>query len=141
MFKKILVPIDGSHYSQRALVRALELAKVFEAEILVLHVTYTPEALGYTLAKDASVLQDQLAGSGEILLAATMAEIEKDGVQVRAKQLPGHPAAVIVEEAMREDSDLIVMGSRGFGPIAGPLLGSVSQRVLQRAKCSVLVVK
>ncbi|GAB6171603.1 universal stress protein [Paradesulfitobacterium aromaticivorans] len=141
MFKKILVPIDGSPYSHRALVTALDLAKVFQAEILVLHVTYTPEALGYTLAKDASVLQDQLAGSGEMLLTASLDEIERDGVEVRTKQLPGHPAAVIIEEAAREGVDLIVMGSRGYGPIAGPLLGSISQRVLQKAECPVLIVK
>ena len=141
MFKKILVPIDGSPYSHRALVTALDLAKVFQAETQVLHVTYTPEALGYTLGKDASVLQDQLAGSGEMLLIASLDEIERDGVEVRVKQVPGHPAAVIVEEALREGADLIVMGSRGYGPIAGPLLGSVSQRVLQKAECPVLIVK
>jgi nucleotide-binding universal stress UspA family protein len=58
-----------------------------------------------------------------------------------AIKIPGHPAAAILEEIEKEAFDLVVMGSRGYGPISGSLLGSVSQHVLRRAKYPVMIVK
>ncbi len=142
MFKKILVPTDTSEYSRRALFLALELAQLSGAEIILLHVTFTPEALGYALSNGIAVLQDQIEINGEQALAATLAGVNSTGqVKLRKKQRPGHPAVVILEEVELEKVDLIVMGSRGYGPMAGSVLGSVSQRVLQKASCSVLIVK
>lgn len=141
MFTKILVTTDGSENSQRALKVALQMAKQFEAEIELLHVTFTPEALGYTLSNGITVPQKQFDINGEQALLATLNAIDPENVPVRKKQIPGHPAAAILEEIKKEKFELVVMGSRGYGPLAGSLLGSVSQRVLHRAACPVLIVK
>ncbi|MHB1651365.1 MAG: universal stress protein [Desulfitobacteriaceae bacterium] len=141
MFKRILVPIDGSGDSRRALQQAVELAKLNDSEIILLHVLFTPEALGYMLSGGVTVVQDQLNVNGEVVLETTTKETDMSEVKVTKKLLPGHPAAIILEEIGAERIDLVVMGSRGFGPLAGSLLGSVSQRVLQKAECPVMIVK
>ena len=141
MFKKIMVPTDTSEYSRRALQTALDLAKICGSEIVLLHVTFTPEALGYTLSSGITVPQDQLDINGEQALVTTLDGVETGLVPIRKKQKPGHPVLVILEEIAKERIDLIVMGSRGYGPIAGSVLGSVSQRVLQKALCPVMIVK
>lgn len=140
MFKKILVPTDASEAARRALKTALELAKGFNSQILLLHVVYTPEALGYSLSSGISVPQEEIRICGREVLAATLDGIDIGTVNLVEKQKPGHPAAAILEEVHSGQFDLIVMGSRGYGPITGSLMGSVSQRILSKAECPVLMV-
>ncbi|HWQ42649.1 MAG TPA: universal stress protein [Desulfosporosinus sp.] len=142
MFKRILVPTDASEYSRRALMTALELARSVQAEIVLLHVSYTPQAYwGYTISYGITVTQEQLEQNGELALEATLAGIDSTSVVLSKKVESGHPVTVILEEIKKENIDLIVMGSHGYGPISGSVLGSVSQRVLQRASCPVLIIK
>lgn len=140
MFKKILVPTDTSKSAQRALMMAIELAKEFGSQILLLHVVFTPEALGYTLSSGISVPQEELNIYGREALTAAIAGIDTGNVSIEMKQLPGHPGTVILEEIESGHIDLVVMGNRGYGAITGTLLGSVSQRVLSKAKCPVMIV-
>ncbi|MCR6546903.1 universal stress protein [Dehalobacterium formicoaceticum] len=140
MLKKILVPTDGSEYSQRALLMAIDLGRQLQAEVILLHVAATPEALGYVLSKDAAVVQDQYVNS-EAVLATTMKDIDLEGVQLVTKKKPGHAAQEILNEIVDQDIDLIVMGMRGYSPIAASLMGSVSQKVLTKTKKPVLLVK
>ncbi|MHB8124556.1 MAG: universal stress protein [Desulfitobacteriaceae bacterium] len=142
MFKKILVPTDASEFSRRALTTALALARLFKAEIELLHVTYTPQAYwGYTVSYGLIISQDELDRNGELALEAAIAEIDLSDVQLKKCLDSGHPVSVILDEIKKENIDLVVMGSHGYGPITGSVLGSVSQRVLQRAKCPVMIVK
>lgn len=141
MFKTILVPTDASEAAQRALLVALELAKRFCSRIVLLHVVFTPEAMGYTLSSGISVLQEEISIYGREALSSALAEIDIGNVLIEKKQLPGHPAATILQEIENAHIDLVVMGNRGYGPIAGTLLGSVSQRVLTKAACPVMIVK
>lgn len=142
MYKKILVPTDASDPARRALMVAVGLAQKLGSGILLLHVVFTPEAMGYTLSRGTSVPQEDWAGYGkDVALTAALAEIEAGDVPLEKKWLPGQPGAVILEEIERSHIDLVVMGSRGYGPLAGSLLGSVSQRVVSRAKCPVLIVR
>lgn len=141
MFAKILVPTDGSAYSRRALVMALEISRQSNSEIVLLHVVVTPEALGYVLSKDATVVQQQSNVSGEAALTATCKDLDIEGVKLAMKQASGHPASVILDEIIKEDIDLIIMGCHGYGPLAGTLMGSVSQKVLMKTKQPVLLVK
>ncbi len=141
MFKKILVPSDASEPAQRALLKAVEIAKEFASQIVLLHVVYTPEALGYTLSEGISVPQDELSIYGKEALTAAIAGIDMGNILIEKKQLPGHPGKVILDEIESGDFDLVIMGNRGYGAIAGSLLGSVSQRVLNKAKCPVMIVK
>lgn len=141
MFKKILVPTDGSDNSKQAFAIAVQMAQQFHSEIELLHVTFTPEALGYVLSTGVAVVQEQFDINGEQSLLSTLNSIDTGNVQILKKQLPGHPASVILQEITEEKIDLVIMGSRGYGPISGSLLGSVSQRVLHNARCPVLIVK
>jgi len=142
MFKKILVATDASEYSRRALRTALEIARTFNAEVELLFVTYIREAYwGYNVAYGILVPQEQIDEAGELALEATLEGIDLGDVSLRKKKEQGYPATVILEEIVKENIDLVVMGSHGYGPIVGSVLGSVSQRVVQRAECPVLIVK
>ena len=142
MYKKIMVPTDASEYSRRALITALELARKFQAEVVLLFVTYTPEAYwGYNPAYTIEISKEQIEETGKHTLMAALAGIDVGDVPLQKQTIAGHPSNVILAEIVNQDIDLVVMGSHGYGPIAGSVLGSVSQRVLRKATCPVLVVK
>lgn len=142
LFKKILVPTDASDYSRRALETALKLARSLQAEVELLHVSYTPQSyLGYTISYGITVTQEQLDENGEMAIEATLLDTDTSGVVLTKKVESGHPVAVILEEIKKGNFELVVMGSHGYGMIPGSLLGSISQRILQRSNCPVLIVK
>jgi len=142
MYKRIMVPTDASEYSRRALMTALELARKFQAEVVLLSVMYTPEAYwGYNPAYTIEISQEQIEETGEQTLMATLEGIEVGDVSLKKKKIQGHPSTIILEEISNQTIDLVVMGSHGYGPIAGAVLGSVSQRVLRKSTCPVLIVK
>lgn len=142
MFKKILVPTDGSESSRAAFSKAIELAKLSDAEICLFHVTFTPQAYwGNNLAYGVSISEKELEQLGKNVIDETMKGIDAANVKVTPLIVSGSPAQKIVQEVQKQKTDLVVMGSHGHGPFAGAFLGSVSQRVLQKAKCPVMVVK
>lgn len=142
MYKKILVPTDASEYSRRALNAAIELAKCFQAEITLMHVTLTPQAYwGYTLSYGITVTQENLTQNGELALEASLFGISTDGVKLTTVLEMGHPVKKILEQIQKDNIDLVVIGSHGYGPILGSVLGSVSQRILQKATCPVLLIR
>lgn len=142
MFKRILVPTDASDHSRRALKKAIELAETIHAEVLLLHVSYTPQAYwGYTVSYGITVSQEQLEQNGELALEATLAGMDTSQVVINKRVESGHPLTVILEQIEKENIDLVIMGSHGYGAITGSVLGSISQRVLHRVNCPVLIVK
>jgi len=142
LFKKVLVPTDASEYSRRALKMAIELARSVQAEVVLLHVSYTPQAYwGYTISYGITVTQEQLDQNGELALDATLNGIDSEQVVIHKRVESGHPVTIIVDQIKKDNIDLVIMGSHGYGAIAGSVLGSVSQRVLQRASCPVLIIK
>lgn len=142
MFKKILVPTDGSDYSKRSLKTALELARTLQAEVELFHVTYTPQAYwGYTVSYGITITQEELNRNGQIALDVTLEGLDTEGVRIKTDLASGHPVNKILEEIEKEKIDLIIMGSRGFGVVAGSVFGSVSQRVLVKATCPVMIIK
>lgn len=142
MFKKILVATDASEYSRRALQTAVDLAQKFQAEIILLFVAYTPEAYwGYNSAYSIQITKDEIEEKGWLTLGAALEGIDLKNVPLKKRMIQGHPSNVILEEIEKGSIDLAVMGSHGYGPIAGAVLGSVSQRVLRKAACPVLIVK
>jgi len=121
---------------------ALELARSVQAEVVLLHVSYTPQAYwGYTISYGITVTQEQLDQNGELALEATLSGIDSEQVVIHKIVESGHPVTMIVEQIKKDNIDLVIMGSHGYGAIAGSVLGSVSQRVLQRASCPVLIIK
>ena len=138
--KKILVATDASEYSKRALKTALELARKFNSEVELLFVMHMPIMYDFS-AYNYIVSPEQIEEEGELALGATLEGIDISNVTLSKKKIQGDPAKVILQELEDQDFDLIVMGSHGYGAIAGSILGSVSQKVLHGAKCSILIVK
>jgi nucleotide-binding universal stress UspA family protein len=137
MFRKILVAVDGSPQSHAALRLALDMAQRYRASLCLLHAfPHVSDLLGtpqyeHLLAARALI--------GETLLDSARTEIG-DEAPVETQLIEGPPAPAILRVAQEEGYDLIVLGSRGQGQLAGLLLGSVSSAVAQRADCPVLIV-
>ncbi|AFM39724.1 universal stress protein UspA-like protein [Desulfosporosinus acidiphilus SJ4] len=139
--KKILVPTDASEYSRRALETALEFARKFNAEIELLFVMHSP--ISYDSNFNSYIISpEQIEEVGNHVFEATLNGIDISDVSViKKKSQAEKPAKGILEEIENEKIDLVIMGSHGYGAVAGSLIGSVSQHVLHKAKCSVLIVK
>ncbi len=138
MYERILIALDGSEHSRRALEDAKELATLAKSQVRVLHVReeYFIGRAGLvpTEAHQAAtkLVDDAVAALSEVGIAATGT--------VRAS-LAGRVAAEILEEAESWGASLIVMGSRGFTDLAGLLLGSTAHKVLHLGKNPVLIVR
>jgi nucleotide-binding universal stress UspA family protein len=142
MYDRILVAVDGSDTSLLALSHAVELAKVFGSELTLLSVIdkfKLPFSAEYGLGAQESH-EGLVRGVIENLNEVTE-ELRKSHPDIRIdpRVEEGRPAQIIVEVA--EDFDLIVMGSQGFGFIAGWFLGSVSNEVVNSCTKPLLIVK
>lgn len=136
MYKRILVPTDGSKQAGRALEHAIALAKD-GARLSVLHVDPSVALNEVSMIDVSRVLE---AETHEIMDAA-IAKLKEADVDFEALIGSGYPATVISKIANEREFDLIVMGSRGVGLMSEILLGSVSHSVAQHARCPVLIVK
>ena len=137
MFKRILVAIDSSDYSQQVVPAAIEVARKFQAEVFVLHVSEHDRGR-------AAVYSTETPAAATTLVAGAVKTIHAAGIVARGEVhdvAAGHVAKDIVESAGANASDLIVMGSRGLSDIQGLLLGSVTHKVMQLAEVAVLVVR
>lgn len=142
MYKKILVAADGSESSRSAFAHAVNIARMFQGEILLLHVTFTPQSYwGNNLAYGLNISEEKLKELAKSAIDETINDIDFSGVKITYLVISGSPAQKIVEAVNNEKIDLVVMGSTGHGPFSGAFLGSVSQRVLSRAACPVMIVK
>ncbi|OLN26871.1 universal stress protein [Desulfosporosinus metallidurans] len=140
MYNKIVVPVDSSSLSRRALTHALELARNTGAKLTVLYVNQIILLYHSALGPESQYIPFEKLDCEDILntMLADMG-IQPDSISKRIAT--GYPAPLIVTVAVEERANLIVMGSRGFGLLAGLLLGSVSQSVITHAPCPVLIVK
>lgn len=140
MFDNILLAVDGSDHALHAAHVAASLANAMNAKTLRVVVVYAsiPPYLGEPNLQGA--INARLMESQEILrkvvetLGAVSAEVFTDPVE-------GDAAESIIDVARTHQNDLIVMGSRGLGRLAGMLLGSTSQKVVAHAPCPVLIVR
>ncbi|PAU77530.1 universal stress protein [Halomonas salipaludis] len=144
MFKRILVPVDGSKRALRALDKAIELQQLTGAELYVLcvfkHHSLLEASLSMVRPAKLDIPDDALKEyATEIALNAKHRAIELGVEGVRAFVKGGRPSSTIVRFARKRECDLIVLGSKGTNGESS-ILGSVSQRVASMAKCPVLVV-
>lgn len=138
MIKNILIPVDGSDGSDKAVAQAVEVAKICGAKLNFLYVANINQ-LAINAALTHAILEAvKKAGKTILTRAENMVPSE---IEHEIFLETGSPAAVILELEEKLNADLIVMGSRGLGLVKGVLLGSVSQYITERAKCPVLVVK
>lgn len=139
MFKKVIWATDGSDAADQALTVARQMAAEVGGELLVVHcVELTiPGKGGGRFPIYAN--EDEL----ETKIERQVRELSADGVPAKvrvARASVGEAAHVIAEAASEEGGEVIVVGTRGRGPLAGLLLGSVTQRLLHIAPCPVLAV-
>jgi len=139
--EKILVPVDGSPHSRRALEIACSISEKFEGQIYVLHVV--PMISSPTPYGDVAADQPYLAleEAGEKILQDCKKFAKDLGCDVEILIARGDPAEQIINTAIESNVDLVVMGRRGIGGIKRLLLGSVSDKVVQHLDCPVLLVK
>ncbi|MEM3536237.1 MAG: universal stress protein [Candidatus Bathyarchaeia archaeon] len=154
MFEKILVPLDGSEHSLKALNLAVQIAKNFNSKITLINVfsvsapvvmpeptTLTPPTVPIMAAAELSKLAENARKTASNILAEGEKRAEAEGVKVETLIREGHTVQEIVKAAREGEFNLIVMGARGIGKIKGILLGSVSDGVVKNAPCPVLIVK
>jgi nucleotide-binding universal stress UspA family protein len=134
-----LIATDGSPVGREAVREAVELARESGASLSILYVRHAPLPVLGDPFYQRTVSEELARGSAIVDDAAATARAA--GVAAEVEMLEGNPATQIVELARRRGVDMIVLGSRGRGAVAGTLLGSVSQAVVNRADCPVLVVR
>jgi universal stress protein A len=141
-FKRIVVPVDFSSNSTRAVEHAHMLATRFGASLHLLHVCEVPSLA--TGSMDAYAIaysnwSQQLGDEAERQLLKLQATLT--GVAVSTEVLFGNAARAIVTNAINRKADLIVMGTHGHGPLMHAWMGNVAERVVRTAPCPVLTVR
>ena len=136
--KKVLVPLDGSKYSFKALEKARVLCEKFGSELIVITVVSDIVALNVDYKID--IISQNIA-SAEQMLQQVELDFKDSNIKLTTLYKVGDITREIVEQAEKNDVDLIVMGSRGLGMLSRTFLGSISHKVINNTDRSVLVVK
>jgi nucleotide-binding universal stress UspA family protein len=150
--KKVLVAIDGSENSERALDFALEFAEKYSAHLTLLNVsemsavtsvpsdiTPYPGGMGgsmVVLDKDFRKIHEEL-----LTKALEHAKAVRPNVSVSSVLSEGNPASEIVALAKDEQFDVVIVGHRGSGKLKEMFMGNISERVAHQAGCTVIIVK
>lgn len=160
MISKILIAIDRSTFSKTVFSEGLALAKNMNASLMLLHVmfpqgesessflapTWTLSNWDYYSGVDTRLIEDyhkqwlEYRQQSLNFLCSLAEEAMAQGVQTEWSQNAGNPGQVICDVAKSWGADLIVVGRRGHSSLSELLLGNISNYVLHRAPCSVLVV-
>lgn len=147
MFRKIVLPLDGSELAEMALSPALALAEKFNASLILLRVVAAPHA---ALGTDADVAHDQLLDDirGYVYedcrtyLARQQARLKAEGYDVRVRLAEGSaPAETIVQVAEEVGADTIIMSTHGRSGVSRIVFGSVAEKVLRLANVPVLLIR
>jgi len=156
IFQKILVPLDGSEHSRRALESAIQIAKSFNSKLMLLtvhHITITPVTSPELTIQAPVIVPDASAAEmteraieaahnyDKKILAEAEAKVRSEKVEVETELIDGNAVEEIVRKAEEGKFDLIVMGARGLSTIKKLFIGSVSDGVIKKAPCPVLIVK
>ena len=143
---KILVPTDFSEYSDKALRQALDIAKQYQAKVIVLHVVHehiTQCVYDYCLsAAEVDRAEAQLMGAARQNLDKQLAKFPQAlEIELTSDVKKGLPAEEILAEEKEKGIDLIVIASLGQTGLSKYLIGGIARNVLKGAKCPVLLTK
>ena len=145
-YQKIVVPLDGSGWGQRAVSHAVDIARSNDSEIILLHV-FRPPARPYTpelaLAQQDEQIQELRAQMKQYLVGLR-AELRNESVRVRTQYIEAEGADVarlICEFVTNEGADLIVMSTHGRSGLSRLLFGSVARDVMECVEVPVLLIK
>ena len=138
MFKKILVPLDGSDLAAKILPHVVDLAKAHESQVTLLHVYYSEVGEASPGVMQEAVAQEKKRC--ELLLGQAAKDLETQGVKVKAECVEGSPAREIIGLARKNAMDLIAMATHGKGEVAW-MLGSVAEKVVTHSTVPVLLFR
>ena len=153
MFKKILIAFDGSEASKRALDHAADMAYEAKGNLIILTVIpkitlpiFSDEGFGSApsaSARDFGEYQDRMKDTYTRALSEATNDTQKKfpDLSITSIIYEERPSVAIVEEAEKQEVNLIVMGSRGLGGISGWILGSTSRRVVESCTKPILIIK
>lgn len=145
MYKKILVPVDGSEKAAKAALHGAELASKLGADLILFHVVPSlPPYVNTSPDRFGNIQQaimDEFHRHGQDILTQVKDDLAAYGLNIATDIAMGQPADEILNKVKDTGCDLLVMGSRGLGEIKGYLMGSVSNRVTRHAACPVLIVR
>lgn len=140
--KKILVAIDGSENSKKALLKAKEVALLKNSDVYILTVVENLKGNLYTVSEDyQSETTKSNIQHGEEILQEALAMFSDYPGEIMANYKVGDITDKIIEVVEEKGIDLIVMGRRGLGTFSRAFLGSISNKVLNNVNTSVLIVK
>ncbi|MHC1567792.1 MAG: universal stress protein [Candidatus Syntropharchaeia archaeon] len=139
MYRKILVPHDGSIISGKAVKHAASLAKVVGSKITLINVIDIPYIS--QLSEGFSINIEELERESRSILKSAENAVKDEGVSVSTISVKGRPWEEIVKEAEKGGYDLIIMGSHGKGVIDRMLMGSTAEKVSRHAPCPVTIVR
>jgi len=139
MFEKILVAIDGSPASEKALAAAVDLAAHYKANLTSVSVAVTPEVVG--MIDEVDELSQSTETHFRRIGEAAVEYARTRGVALRSVVVRGHAADAIVRYTESEGVSLVVIGQHGHSRITRFFLGSTSDRVSEHCPCTVMIVK
>lgn len=137
-FKTILVPLDGSKYSEKALQRACEIADVFDSKIILVYVVEKSLPINLLDRKEYLTI---LRKFGKRTLENGNKILSKKDLSGKSLLKEGNIVSEIEKIVKSEKCDLIIVGNKGLGAVTRFLLGSVSNKLAQHSNCSLLIVK
>ncbi len=141
MYKKILVPLDGSDLAKKALDQAEQLAKTFGAEIILFQVVPFMPIYGSPELVTPLIIDEKQKEAAEQYLNNLAEELKKRDLRVKALVKTGQQVAVeIIDFAKESGVDLIVMSTHGRSGITRWVLGSVAHKVITRAETPILLI-
>lgn len=135
---KILVPIDGSRNSFRALDFAISISKSLDATISAISVVDLPPVLEYAVLDPVS---KRLESKEQRFLKKAETLAQKNNIKFNSKVIHGKTGQAVVKYSKKGGFDMIVMGARGIGGVSSLLVGSVSNYVIQKSKIPVVIIK
>lgn len=144
MFEKVLLPTDFSDVAEKALACVKQLKDAGTKEVVILHVIKKDSInviAQYSSIRDFREVQNEVEDEARKKMARIEKELKEIGFQVKTRIETGFPFNEILRVEDEEDVSVIVMGSHGISNIKEILLGSVSEKVIRKAKKPVLVIK
>jgi nucleotide-binding universal stress UspA family protein len=141
MYKRILLPLDGSATSEQALPHAIAQAKQFGAMLILLRVLEPlPHVRGMSVG-DIATIKQQTTEWAQEYLDRLVTNAQERGISAQAAIVEGQPNVTILQFAEKNQVDLIVISSRGRSGLSRWLMGSVADRVVRGATVPVLLVR
>ena len=141
MFSKILVPVDGSDISYRALDSALFLSERLGSKITAIHVIEKVRTVYIQSQKILDQILETHKNESQKILDECSSIATKKGIAINTTLLEGNPASTILEFSQMEKYEVIIIGSRGMGHFKELILGSVSSKILHHSLCPVLLIR